>query len=139
MPTVAEYTSIILSTEAQVREWKRRRKALVLREMVKKQHEDPAWVAHFRARRAEARNDPEKAARHVSAARLAALAQWDRRGRLPDMTPGQRWQYRKLKQAIGKEAALARLFPSTGVSPRVPPVPREGARPVQNPAGQDAR
>ncbi len=113
LQTIQHYDAAIAKTERLLREWKRRRKTIIQRELSKKQFQDPAWKAHFRAQRAAARNDPEKVAHHVGAARKAALEHWDKRGRLPKMTPQEYYRYRKLKSKIGKVSALAQLFPSS--------------------------
>jgi hypothetical protein len=49
--------------------------------------------------------DPVMRARISAACREGMRRWWDGR-RLPPMTPQQRWKYRVLREAVGREAAL---------------------------------
>ncbi len=140
MPTVAEYTRIILSTEAQVREWKRRRKALILSAKAKRQHRDPTYAARFRAGHQNRIADPLLNAWRIEKIRRTHLA---KPNALPSSFTGaiRNKMYRMIAAGASREDAIAALLakPSTGVSPRVPPVPREGAPSPKLPAMEMAR
>lgn len=125
MPTVADYDQQIAASEAMTRWLRRQRKSLVMSTKAKLQHKDPAWEANFRNARKRASLDPAKAALESDRKRQAALSQWvhDRRT-LPKMSNATRYQYRILRDAIGREAALAQMFPhSAGRSAPQNPAP----------------
>jgi len=55
--------------------------------------------------------DPAMRAKVEAAASAAMKRWWDGR-RLPPMTPAQRWKYRTIREALGRDAALREVVGS---------------------------
>lgn len=115
MPTISQYTQMILATERQVRTWKRRRQAMILSAKAKQQHRDPAFAKKFCAGKSLWDTDPLLKAWRIEKGRRTHLA---KDTALPaSFTPAVRSKmYRMRRCGVSREDAIAALLkPSAGV------------------------
>lgn len=142
MPTIAQYTQMILATERQVRTWKRRRKTLVLSAKAKEQHRDPVFAERVRAGRASVLANPLLNAQRIEKIRRTMLAK-------PNALPAgftiaiRSKLHRMIAAGASREDAIAALLAKPSVGRLPPPCPAllsptERARSLL-PAAVDAR
>lgn len=120
--TIEQCDKVILILKEKLRSVKLRRKALVSREMMKRNMQNPEFKARWQAKLQEARQDPVKMASWRENIRKAAVPN---SFALPPMTAAQREHYYRLRKSnkkLTREEAL-RIVKSAAPLPSMRPAP----------------